>query len=345
MAKMYYDDAADLAVIRGKKVAILGYGSQGHAHALNLKDSGVDVRVGLPAASRSREKARTAGVTVGEVGEVTKWADVVMVLAPDTTQAQLYKEQIAPNLAPGNTLMFAHGFNIRFGTIVPRPDVDVSMIAPKAPGHRVRELFVEGAGTPALFAIHQDATGHALATTLSYGKGIGVTRAGVIETTFAEETETDLFGEQAVLCGGVSELIKAGFKTLVDAGYQPEIAYFECCHELKLIVDLIYQGGLNYMRYSVSDTAEHGDYTGGPKVVTDETRRAMKKMLEDIQSGEYARGWIAENAAGRPWFNKVREAEQNQLIEQVGARLRGLMPFLKPVTVKQDTGKKEPAAV
>jgi len=345
MAKMYYDDAADLAVIRGKKVAILGYGSQGHAHALNLKDSGVDVRVGLPATSRSREKARAAGVTVGEVGEVTKWADVVMVLAPDTTQAQLYKEQIAPNLAPGNTLMFAHGFNIRFGTVVPRPDVDVSMIAPKAPGHRVRELFVEGAGTPALFAIHQDATGQALATTLSYGKGIGVTRAGVIETTFSEETETDLFGEQAVLCGGVSELIKAGFQTLVDAGYQPEIAYFECCHELKLIVDLIYQGGLNYMRYSVSDTAEHGDYTGGPKIVTDDTRKAMKKMLEDIQSGEYARGWIAENAAGRPWFNKVREAEQNQLIEQVGERLRGLMPFLKPVTVKQDTGKKQPAAV
>jgi ketol-acid reductoisomerase len=219
------------------------------------------------------------------------------------------------------------------------------MIAPKAPGHRVRELFVEGAGTPALFAIHQDATGQALATTLSYGKGIGVTRAGVIETTFSEETETDLFGEQAVLCGGVSALIKAGFQTLVDAGYQPEIAYFECCHELKLIVDLIYQGGLNYMRYSVSDTAEHGDYTGGPKIVTDETRKAMKKMLEDIRSGEYARGWIAENAAGRPWFNKVREAEQNQLIEQVGERLRGLMPFLKPVTVKQDTGKKEPAAV
>jgi ketol-acid reductoisomerase len=345
MAKMYYDDAADLAVIRGKKVAILGYGSQGHAHALNLKDSGVDVRVGLPATSRSREKARAAGLTVGEVGEVTKWADVVMVLVPDTTQAQLYKEQIAPNLVAGNTLMFAHGFNIRFGTIVPRPDIDVSMIAPKAPGHRVRELFVEGAGTPALFAVHQDATGQARATTLSYGKGIGVTRAGVIETTFSEETETDLFGEQAVLCGGVSALITAGFQTLVDAGYQPEIAYFECCHELKLIVDLIYQGGLNYMRYSVSDTAEHGDYTGGPKIVTDETRKAMKKMLEDIRSGEYARGWIAENAAGRPWFNKVREAEQNQLIEQVGARLRALMPFLKPVTVRQDTGKQQPAAV
>ena len=338
MAQMYYDDAADLAIIRGKKVAILGYGSQGHAHALNLKDSGVDVRVGLAASSRSREKARAAGLTVGDPGEVTKWADVVMVLVPDTTQAQLYTEQIAPNLSPGNMLMFAHGFNIRFGTIVPRPDIDVSMVAPKSPGHRVRELYQEGAGTPALFAIHQDATGQARATTLSYAKGIGVTRAGVIQTTFAEETETDLFGEQAVLCGGTSALVKAGFQTLVDAGYQPEVAYFECLHELKLIVDLMYQGGLNYMRYSISDTAEHGDYTGGPKIVTDETRKAMKKMLEDIQSGEYARAWIAENAAGRPTFNQTRDAEQNQLIEQVGARLRPMMPFLKPVTVKQETG-------
>jgi ketol-acid reductoisomerase len=345
MATMIYDDAADLAIIQGKKVAILGYGSQGHAHALNLKDSGVDVRVGLAASSRSRDKARAAGLTVGEPGEVAKWADVVMVLVPDTTQAQLYKEQIAPNLSPGNMLMFAHGFNIRFGTIVPRPDIDVAMVAPKAPGHRVRELFQEGAGTPALYAIHQDATGQALAVTLSYAKGIGVTRAGVIETTFAEETETDLFGEQAVLCGGTSALVKAGFQTLVDAGYQPEVAYFECMHELKLIVDLMYQGGLNYMRYSISDTAEHGDYTGGPKIVTEDTKKAMKKILEDIQSGEYARGWIAENAAGRQTFNKTRDAEQNQLIEQVGERLRKLMPFLKPVTVRQDTGRKETAAV
>ena len=345
MATMIYDDAADLAIIQGKKVAILGYGSQGHAHALNLKDSGVDVRVGLAASSRSRDKARAAGLTVGEPGEVAKWADVVMVLVPDTTAAQLYREQIAPNLSPGNMLMFAHGFNIRFGTIVPRPDIDVAMVAPKAPGHRVRELFQEGAGTPALYAVHQDATGQALALTLSYAKGIGVTRAGVIQTTFAEETETDLFGEQAVLCGGTSALVKAGFQTLVDAGYQPEVAYFECMHELKLIVDLMYQGGLNYMRYSISDTAEHGDYTGGPKIVTDDTKKAMKKMLEDIQSGEYARGWIAENAAGRQTFNKTRDAEQNQLIEQVGARLRKLMPFLKPVTVKQDTGRKEAAAV
>jgi ketol-acid reductoisomerase len=252
---------------------------------------------------------------------------------------------VQPNLAPGNLLLFAHGFNIRFGTITPRADIDVAMIAPKAPGHRVREVFVEGGGTPALIAVHQDATGQARTVALSYAKGIGVTRAGVIETTFAEETETDLFGEQAVLCGGVSALIKAGFQTLVDAGYQPEIAYFECLHELKLIVDLIYQGGLNYMRYSVSDTAEHGDYTGGPKIVTEETKRNMKKMLEDIRSGEYARGWIAENKAGRPWFNKMREGEQNQLIEQVGANLRALMPFLKPVTIKQETTRTEPAAV
>src|SRR6266545_7301953 len=252
MATMYYDDDADLSPIQGRKVGIIGYGSQGHAHALNLRDSGVSVKVGLPASSRARAKAKDAGLSVGDVGEVSKWADVIMILIPDTSAAKVYNEEIAPNLAPGKMVMFAHGFNIRFGTITVRPDVDVSMVAPKSPGHRVRELFVEGAGTPALFAIHQDATGNARALTLSYAKGIGVTRAGVIETTFAEETETDLFGEQAVLCGGVSALIKAGFETLVQAGYQPEIAYFECLHELKLIVDLIYQGGLNYMRYSVS---------------------------------------------------------------------------------------------
>ena len=332
MAKMFYDKDADLSIIQSKKVAIIGYGSQGHAHALNLKDSGVDVRVGLPATSRSRAKAQAAGLTVGEVRDVAKWADVVMILIPDTAQANVYRGEIEPNLAPGNMLMFAHGFNIRFGAITVRPDVDVSMVAPKSPGHRVRELFVEGAGTPALFAIHQDATGTARQTTLSYAKGIGVTRAGVIETTFAEETETDLFGEQAVLCGGVSALIKAGFQTLVDAGYQPEIAYFECLHELKLIVDLIYQGGLNYMRYSVSDTAEHGDYTGGPRIVTDATRQEMKRMLEDIRSGAYAKGWIAENEKGRPWFNQQRQAEQDQLVERVGVRLRAMMPFLKPVS-------------
>jgi ketol-acid reductoisomerase len=342
MAKMYYDDAADLALIRAKKVAVIGYGSQGHAHALNLRDSGVSVRVGLPATSRSRDKAREAGLTVGDVGEVTKWADVVMILIPDTSAPKVYREEIEPNLAPGKMVLFAHGFNIRFGTITARPDIDVAMVAPKAPGHRVRELFVEGAGTPALFAIHQDATGNARALTLSYAKGIGVTRAGVIETTFAEETETDLFGEQAVLCGGVSALIKAGFDTLVEAGYQPEIAYFECLHELKLIVDLIYQGGLSYMRYSVSDTAEHGDYTGGPRIVTEATKKEMRKMLEEIRSGEYARGWIAENAAGRPWFNKQRQIESKLLIEEVGTRLRALMPFLKPVRIQQSQNEAVP---
>jgi ketol-acid reductoisomerase len=334
MATMYYDDAADLALIRGRKVGVIGYGSQGHAHALNLKDSGVQVRVGLPSTSRSRLKAQAAGLVVGEVSEVAKWADVVMILIPDTTQPRVYREEIEPNLNPGDLLMFAHGFNIRFGTIKVRSDIDVAMVAPKSPGHRVRELFVEGAGTPALFAVHQDATGLARSLTLSYAKGLGVMRAGVIETTFAEETETDLFGEQAVLCGGVSALIKAGFETLVDAGYQPEIAYFECLHELKLIVDLIYQGGLNYMRYSVSDTAEHGDYTGGPRIVTDATRQAMSRILEDVRNGTYAKGWIAENEAGRPWFNQRREAEQNHTIEQVGARLRALMPFLKPVSAE-----------
>ena len=336
MTKMFYDGDADLALIRAKKVAVLGFGSQGHAHALNLQDSGVQVRVGLPEASRSREKARAAGLTVNTPAEASAWADVIMVLVPDTTQASLYARDIAPNLAPGKTLMFAHGFNIRFGTITPPATVDVSMIAPKSPGHRVRELYVEGGGTPALLAVHQDASGRARDLALSYGKGIGVTRAGVIETTFAEETETDLFGEQTVLCGGVSALVKAGFETLVEAGYQPEIAYFECMHELKLIVDLMYRGGLNYMRYSVSDTAEHGDYTGGPRIVTDETKQTMKRMLEEIQNGTYARSWIAENEQGRPRFSKTRAREQEHQIEQVGAKLRAMMPFLNPVTVRPD---------
>jgi ketol-acid reductoisomerase len=336
MATMYYDKDADLRLIQGKKVAVIGYGSQGHAHALNLKDSGVDVRVGLPATSRSRSKAQAAGLEVGDVASVSRWADVIMVLVPDTTAAKLYADAIEPNLAPGNMLMFAHGFNIRFGTIAVGPDVDVTMVAPKSPGHRVRELYVENAGTPALIAVHQDASGQARELTLSYAKGIGVTRAGVIETTFAEETETDLFGEQAVLCGGVSALVKAGFETLVEAGYQPEIAYFECLHELKLIVDLMYQGGLNYMRYSVSDTAEHGDYTGGPRLVTAETKREMQRMLEEIRSGKYAKGWIDENAAGRPWFEARRRAERAHLIEKVGGDLRALMPFLKPVKIAEE---------
>jgi ketol-acid reductoisomerase len=339
MPTIYHDNDADLSLIQAKNVAIIGYGSQGHAHALNLRDSGVRVRVGLHAGSTSRAKAEAAGLTVNSVADAAKWADVIMVLIPDTSQAAVYRASILPNLAPGKMLMFAHGFNVRFGTLELPANIDVTMVAPKAPGHRMREVFTEGAGTPSLLAIHQDATGKAKPLTLSYAKAIGATRAGVIETTFAEETETDLFGEQTVLCGGVSALVKAGFETLVEAGYQPEIAYFECLHELKLIVDLIYQGGLNYMRYSVSDTAEHGDYTGGPRIVTDETRKAMRQILKDIQDGTYARRWINENEAGRPWFTKMRIQEQNQLIEQVGERLRAMMPFLKPVTVQ----KEEPA--
>ena len=267
--------------------------------------------------------------------EAAAWADVITILTPDTTQAGIYEEQIAPHLGPGKTLMFAHGFNIRFGTIRPPADVDVSLIAPKAPGHRVRELFIEGGGTPALVAVEQDASGEALALALSYARGVGLTRAGVIETTFAEETETDLFGEQSVLCGGVSELIKAGFETLVEAGYQPEIAYFECLHELKLIVDLMYRGGLNYMRYSVSDTAEHGDYHGGRQIVTEATRAAMQKILADVRSGAYARGWIEEDRAGRPNFMARRREEQDHQIETVGAELRKMMPFLDAVTLKE----------
>ena len=336
MATIHYDHDADLSLIQAKKVAIIGYGSQGHAHALNLKDSGVTVAVGLPDTSRSRAKAEAAGLTVKTVVDAAAWADVIMVLVPDTTQASLYRDAIAPHLTDGKALMFAHGFNIRFGTIQPPAGVDVSMIAPKSPGHRVRELYVEGGGTPALLAVHQDATGKARANALSYARALGVTRAGVLETTFAEETETDLFGEQAVLCGGVSALVKAGFETLVNAGYQPEIAYFECMHELKLIVDLMYRGGLNYMRYSVSDTAEHGDYTGGARLITDQTRAEMRKMLAEVQDGTYAKNWITENEKGRPWFNATRAAEQTQQLEEVGAKLRAMMPFLNPVTVRPD---------
>ena len=334
MARIYYDKDADPQLIRDRRVAIVGYGSQGHAHALNLRDNGVPVVVGLQQRSCSKAKAESEGLKVTSVREAAVWADVVMMLTPDTGQPALYQSEIVEALTPGKMLMFAHGFNIRFGGIVPPNDVDVTMVAPKSPGHRVREVFVEGGGTPALLAVHQNATGAAHALALSYAWAIGTTRAGVIETTFAEETETDLFGEQAVLCGGVSAMIKAGFETLVEAGYQPEIAYFECLHELKLIVDLMYRGGLNYMRYSVSDTAEHGDYTGGPRIVTAETRRAMKGLLTEIQDGTYARAWIAENEAGRPEFAATRHREQHQLIEEVGARLRDLMPFLTPVRVK-----------
>jgi ketol-acid reductoisomerase len=336
MATIYYDKDADLSLIQSKNVAIIGYGSQGHAHALNLKDSGVNVVVGLADGSKSRPKAQAAGLEVKSVADAAKWADVIMILVPDTTAPKLYRDSIAPHLGAGKTLMFAHGFNIRFGTVDVPKNVDVSMIAPKAPGHRVRELFVEGGGTPALVAIEQDASGSALPLALSYAKGIGTTRAGVLVTTFKEETETDLFGEQTILCGGVSELIKAGFKTLVDAGYQPEVAYFECLHELKLIVDLVYRGGLNYMRYSVSDTAEYGDYTAGPRVIGPEARAEMKKLLAEIQDGTFAKKWIKENEDGRPWFNKTRASEQTQLVEDVGARLRALMPFIQPVTIRPD---------
>ena len=295
MANIYYDSDANLDLLKGRNVAIIGYGSQGHAHALNLHDSGCRVAVGLRSGSRSWMAAQEAGLTVMPVAEAAAWADLVMLLVPDPAQPALYREAIAPNLTEGKTLMFAHGFNVRYHQIVPPPDVDVSMIAPKSPGHRVRELFQEGAGTPGLLAVHQDPSGQAHAIALAYAKGIGCTRAGVLETTFAEETETDLFGEQAVLCGGVSELIKAGFETLVEAGYQPEIAYFECLHEMKLIVDLVQQGGLSYMRYSVSDTAEHGDYTGGRRIITEQTRAEMRRMLTEVQDGTYARSWILEN--------------------------------------------------
>jgi ketol-acid reductoisomerase len=331
MANLYYDDSADLELIQSKKVAIIGYGSQGHAHALNLRDSGVSVRVGLPAESPSRAKAQKDGLTVNTPAEAAAWADVIMILAPDTRQPKLYRDAIEPNLEPGKTLMFAHGFNIRFGTIKPPSYVDVSMIAPKAPGHRVREVFTEGGGTPALLAVKQDSSGNAKALALSYAKGLGCTRAGVLETTFTEETETDLFGEQAVLCGGVSELIKAGFETLVAAGYQPEVAYFECLHELKLIVDLIYRGGLSYMRYSVSDTAEQGDYSAGPRIITPETRQEMRRILAEIRDGSFARKWIEENEKGCPNFLATRKKEQSHPVEQLGPQLRAMMPFLHPV--------------
>ncbi|WP_438011338.1 ketol-acid reductoisomerase [Sorangium sp. So ce321] len=334
MAKIFYDNDADLSLIQSKKIAIVGYGSQGHAHALNLRDSGATVIVALPEGSKSRPKAQAAGLQVATVSEAAKAADVIMILAPDTSQPRIYNEQIAPHLGQGKTLMFAHGFNIRFNTITPPPSVDVSMIAPKGPGHRVRETYEAGGGVPALLAVHQDASGKAEAQALAYAKGIGATRAGVLTTTFAEETETDLFGEQAVLCGGASELVKAGFETLVNAGYQPEIAYFECLHELKLIVDLMYRGGLNYMRYSISDTAEQGDYVSGPRVITDQTRAEMKRILGDIQSGEFARKWIAENEQGRPNFEATRAKEREQRLEVVGANLRKMMPFIDPVTIK-----------
>ncbi len=334
MATIYYENQADLERLKGRKIAIIGYGSQGHAHALNLQDSGMDVRVGLHEGSKSWSKAEADGLKVMSVADATKEADMIMILIPDPIQGQVYQEQIAPHLEPGNTLMFAHGFNIRFGQIVPPEDVDVSMVAPKAPGHRVREVFQEGSGVPALVAVHQDASGHALEDALAYAKGLGCTRAGVLQTTFEEETETDLFGEQVVLCGGVSELVKSAFDTLVDAGYQPEIAYFECLHELKLIVDLMYEGGLSYMRYSVSDTAEYGDYRSGPRVITDETREAMRQILEEIRSGAFAEEWMDEYHSGGKKYLAIRAQEQQLPIEQVGRQLRRMMSFLDAKEVK-----------
>jgi ketol-acid reductoisomerase len=329
MAKRYYEKDGNLRNLDGRTIAIVGYGSQGHAHSLNLRDSGVNVVVGLYPGSKSWPKAEAAGLRVLTTADAAKAADTVMILVSDHIQADLYHSDIAPHMKPGKTLMFAHGFNIHFQQIAPPPGVDVSMVAPKAPGHRVRELYTEGVGVPALVAIHQDASGKALQNALAYALALGCLKAGVIETNFKEETESDLFGEQAVLCGGASELIRAGFETLVEAGYAPEIAYFECLHELKLIVDLIYEGGLSYMRYSVSDTAEYGDYTRGPRVVNQQTRAEMKKILSEIQSGEFARQWIDENKTGRKNFLALREAGAGSQIEKVGKELREMMTFLK----------------
>jgi ketol-acid reductoisomerase len=342
MSKRFYEKDGSLAPLQGKTVAIIGYGSQGHAHALNLRDSGVNVVVGLYQGSKSRAKAEAAGLKVLSVADAAKAGDFIMVLLPDHIQGDTYRKDIEPQLSKGKTLMFAHGFNIHFGEIKPPANVDVSMIAPKAPGHRVRELFTEGVGVPALVAVAQNASGKALENALAYALALGCLKAGVIETTFKEETESDLFGEQVVLCGGVSELIRAGFETLTEAGYAPEIAYFECLHEMKLIVDLIYEGGLSYMRYSISDTAEYGDYTRGPRIVTDETRKEMKKILSEIQSGEFARAWLDENRTGRKNFLAMREKAKNQPVEKVGAELRSMMTFLKR---RKEEGVPQEAAV
>jgi len=329
MAVIYYENDADLSLLEGRTVGVIGYGSQGHAHALSLKDSGVDVVVGLYQGSSSWQKAEGEGLRVALVSEVAQQAHMIMMLVPDHLQARIYRESIQPYLHEGKTLMFAHGFNIHYEQIIPDSRIDVSMIAPKAPGHRMREIFTKGSGVPGLLAIHQDPSGSAKEMALAYARGVGCTRAGVLETTFKEETETDLFGEQAVLCGGVSALIKASFETLVEAGYQPESAYFECMHELKLIVDLIYQGGLEYMRYSVSDTAEYGDYSRGPRIIDDNVKQNMKLVLEEIQNGSFAREWIAENDEGRPRFNIMRQQDAEHPIERVGRTLRDMMGFLK----------------
>ncbi len=329
MSKMYYEKDADMSLLKGKTVAIIGYGSQGHAHALNLHESGVNVVVGLYNGSKSWKVAEEAGLKVMTTEEAVKIADIVMILVNDEKQAKLYKESIAPNLKSGAYLSFAHGFNIHFGQIKPPADINVIMIAPKGPGHTVRSQFQEGKGVPSLIAVAQDPSGNSEQVALAYAAGIGAGRAGIFVTSFKEETETDLFGEQAVLCGGVSALIKAGFDTLVEAGYQPEMAYFECCHEMKLIVDLINQGGLSYMRYSISDTAEYGDYITGSKIITDDTKKAMKDVLKDIQEGVFARNWLLENQVGRPYFNAKKRIEADSLLEKTGAKLRSLMSWLK----------------
>src|SRR5215510_5453064 len=330
MANVYYEKHGNSSLIKSKRVAVIGYGSQGHAHALNMRDSGVDVTIATYAGSPSAARAKEDGLPVATIEQAVQNSDVVMILIPDEKQRAVYQASIEPHLRKGQTLMFAHGFNIHFGRITPPPFVDVTMIAPKAPGHRMRELFVEGVGVPGLLAVHQDASGQAKQNALSYAWATGNLKAGVIETTFKEETESDLFGEQSVLCGGVSALVKAAFETLVAAGYQPEIAYFECLHELKLIVDLMYRGGLSYMRYSVSDTAEYGDYTRGPRVVDAATKARMKQILTEIQNGTFAKEWIAENEKGRPNFTEMRKKEAAHPIEEVGKKLRAMMPFLQP---------------
>jgi len=329
MAKIYYDSDADLTLLKGKVVGIIGYGSQGHAQAQNLRDGGCQVIVAEAEGSQGWNSAKEAGFSVLEAADVAKEADIIAMLVPDTLQRDIYYRSIEKGLAPGNMLMFAHGFNIHYGQIIPPPDIDVTMIAPKCPGHMLRRLYTEGIGPPALVAVHQDASGKAKDIALAYAKGIGCSRAGVLETTFAEETETDLFGEQTVLCGGVSALVKAGFETLVEAGYQPEIAYFECFHELKLIVDLMYQGGLGYMRYSVSDTAEYGDYTRGPRVIDDMVKDEMAQILAEIQDGSFAKEWILENQAGRPVYNALKRMDEEHLIEIIGEELRQMMPWLR----------------
>ncbi|HWQ43634.1 MAG TPA: ketol-acid reductoisomerase [Desulfosporosinus sp.] len=329
MAKMYYEVDANLELLKGKVIAVMGYGSQGHAQAQNLKDSGLNVIIGLRPTSARQERALAAGFEVMTISEAAAKADVIQILLPDETQAKIYRDEIEKYVTTGKTLVFSHGFNIHFGQIIPPKDVDVIMIAPKSPGHLVRRTYTEGAGVPSLIAVHQDASGKAKEVALAYAKGIGSTKAGVLETTFREETETDLFGEQAVLCGGASELVKAGFDTLVEAGYQPEIAYFECLHELKLIVDLMYEGGLGWMRYSVSDTAQYGDMTVGKRIINQETRKEMRKVLEEIQDGRFAKAWLLESQANRPTFNAMTRIEENHPIEKVGEQLRGMMSWLK----------------